>query len=252
MVSREEHLEGGNAAGQVVRIGDTVRKPFLPTTPGTVDYVRGLHRAGLDVPMPLGQDSEGRQVWEYIPGRLIQDDLPLDASALHRVGWMVRRIHDASPPAGDLGGDWEVLIPTSGADVICHNDLAPWNLIVGENDRWVFIDWDGTGPSTRLWDLAYSAQSFALLNEDQDPALASVRLRHFIDGYGADIATRRALPPAMAERTAAMLAFLTDAQATGSEPWASMYASGHGAYWRSTTAYIREHESIWHDALVST
>ena len=31
-----------------------------------------------------------------------------------------------------------------------------WNL-VRDRDRWVFIDWDGARPGSRLWDLACSA-----------------------------------------------------------------------------------------------
>lgn len=245
----EVQLDGGNAAGRVVRIGDTVRKPHLDSTPATIDFVTGLRRAGVDVPLPAGRDAEGRQIWEFVPGHLIQDDLPLDEAALCRVGRMIRQIHDASPLAGGLRAHGDVLIPIAGADLICHNDLAPWNLIVGDDDRWVFIDWDGAGPSTRLWDLAYAAQSFALLNADQDPALAGIRLRWFVDGYGADGAIRRALPGVMAQRTAAMYALLAGANASGREPWGSMYENGHGAYWRSTAEYIRAHEGVWREAL---
>lgn len=245
----EEELDGGNAAGRVVRIGDTVRKPFLDSTPATIDFVTALRRAGVDVPLPAGRDAEGRQIWEYVPGRLIQDDLPLDETALRRVGRMIRQIHDASPSSDSLSGHDNVLIPATGADLICHNDLAPWNLIVGDDDRWVFIDWDGAGPSTRLWDLAYAAQSFALLNADQDAALAGARLRWFVDGYGAEAATRQALPEVMTQRTAAMHALLEDAHASGREPWGSMYLNGHGEYWRSTSEYIGAHQSDWHEAL---
>nr|WP_314844353.1 phosphotransferase [uncultured Microbacterium sp.] len=246
---QEERLEGGNAAGLVVRIGDTVRKPFLSTTPATVEFVLDLQDAGLDLPEPRGRDAVGRQIWEYVPGRLMQDDMPTDSVALQRVGRMIRRIHDASPRAG-RADDSEVLIPTAGADLICHNDLAPWNLIVGESDRWVFIDWDGAGPSTRLWDLAYAAQSFALLNAEQDPATAARRLRALIDGYDADASMRSELPQAMVDRTRAMFALLRDSHATGREPWGSMFTSGHGAYWRATASFIERNVDVWRDALL--
>lgn len=69
---------------------------------------------------------------------------------------------------------WSTLIPAVGPELVCHNGLAPGNLVAGEH--LAFIDWDGAGPSTRLWDLAYAAQSFALLNDGQDPGEAAVRL----------------------------------------------------------------------------
>jgi len=40
-----------------------------------------------------------------------------------------------------------------------------------DGDRWVFIDWDwGLAPGSRLWDLAWTAQSFVPLAAGGDPA----------------------------------------------------------------------------------
>ena len=48
--------------------------------------------------------------------------------------------------------------------IIAHQDLAPWNLVIG--DRWAFIDWDTAAPGTRLWDLAYAVHGFVPLSAD--------------------------------------------------------------------------------------
>ncbi len=193
MVEDEQELTGGNASESVVRIGHTVRKPWMENSAAVQSYLGALRSSGVDVPQPLGRDADGRHVVEYIEGILALDQLPLGQDDLLRVGRMIRHIHDASEevviPNPD---DWNMLLPAENPNLMCHNDLAPWNLIMG--DRWVFIDWDGCGPSTRLWDLAYAAQSFGMLFAEQPVEDAALRFRAVVDGYEADDALRKALP----------------------------------------------------------
>jgi Ser/Thr protein kinase RdoA (MazF antagonist) len=247
-VDEEEALAGGNAGGTVVRIGDTVRKPWTAATPSVVSFVEHLRGAGVDAPAPLGRDEQGRQVQEFVPGRLAMGADPLSLSELRRVGAMVRSIHDASagfvPP---LGAVWDTAIPAPEADLVCHNDLAPWNLIVGE--RWVFIDWDASGPSTRLWDLAYAAQAFTLNDPGRAAEESAEALAAFVDGYCADEELRDDLPTEMGRRTQAMYDLLHSSSLAGREPWASMFETGHGAHWQAVTRYVTAHREVWARAL---
>lgn len=165
-----------------------------------------------------------------------------------RAGALVRSIHDASEGLeADALGLGTALIPVEQPDLVCHGDLTPWNLVVG--DRWVFIDWDGAASSTRLWDLAYSAQAFTLNDPGEEPTRAAVNLRAFLDGYGADAAIRAALADALPERAWAMHRLLETAHRDGREPWGSMYVNGHGAHWRGIAEYLEANEAIWRDAL---
>ncbi|WP_454294485.1 phosphotransferase [Salana multivorans] len=248
----EEALEGGNSAFGVVRVGATVRKPWLPTTPRVHELMVALRSAGIDVPEPRGRDRAGRQVLEHVPGHLAMGGPPLSLAELGLVGSLVRQLHDAAEPVAVGPEPWPVLLPPpeddTGARLLCHNDLAPWNLVLGE--RWVFIDWDGAGPSTRSWDLAYAAQTFTLNDPDVAPAVAAGRLAALVAGYDPDPQLRAALTDAIVARPAAMRDHLAAAAASGWEPWASMHRDGHGEHWSRAAEHVREHRGVWRAALL--
>lgn len=244
----EQQLEGGNASGAVIKFGDTVRKAWAKSTPSIHAYMRSLRDSGVDVPAVFGRDENGRQILEYVPGELAMNLAPFTPLEFERVGALVRLIHDASSQFAPADGMiWTTAIPAPGDDLVCHNDLAPWNLICGE--RWVFIDWDAAAPSTRLWDLACSAQAFTLGNPEADPARAAADLAAFVNGYNADDELRAALPSVMGERAAAMLDLLATSYSTGHEPWATMFTSGHGDHWRAVAEYVKSREDTWRAAL---
>jgi len=248
----EHALAGGNVAAEVVRVGNTVRKPAGNWTPAVESLLAHLGASGFPgAPRTLGRDERGRHVLEYVPGILAQDLPPLDQAGLYRVGRLIRDFHDASesfePPPG---ARWQTLIRPDREDLICHHDLAPWNLVAGA-DRWVFIDWDGAGPGSRLWDLAYAMTGFVPLASGGDPAADGLRIRALADGYGLSQAQRRELPPRIAAHTRGMFEVLRCAAVTGEQPWARLYAEGHGDYWGPAADYIERHFGTWEAALTA-
>jgi Ser/Thr protein kinase RdoA (MazF antagonist) len=241
----EELLAGGNVA-VVVRSGGTVRKPWTRATPAVHAFLRHLRDKGVPgVPAVLGRDAQGRQVLEYVPGVHGELAPPMTVAELRRLGAMVRVLHDASadfvPPPGAV---WEVAIPPDGADLVCHQDLAPWNLI-RDGDTWTFIDWDAAAPGTRLWDLAYVAQTFTPLVAGGDPAVDAPRLRAVLDGYGLDEAGRDALPAVLVARTRAMYDLLEGGSRSGVQPWARLWDEGHGVHWGGAADYLAAHLGAW-------
>ncbi|MEV7184981.1 aminoglycoside phosphotransferase family protein [Kitasatospora sp. NPDC093102] len=260
-MSREEEqpLSGGNTSAGVVRVGDTVRRPAGPWTPAVHALLEHLHAAGFRAaPRPLGLDGQGREVLTYQPGRVVwpdRFDLLDPAERLARVARLIREFHDAvrdfTPPPD---ARWQVLMPPDDADIIAHNDLAPWNLVVGAEHQWSFIDWDTAAPGTRLWDLAYALHGFLPLSAQPDRRLAdadaAARLRVFVDAYGLDEGERRALVPLLGPRTRAMHDFLRDRAGRGVQPWARLWTEGHGEVWRSDAEYIERRRERWSGALL--
>lgn len=245
-MSDHEVLAGGNVAGQVVRIGSTVRKPAHAATDAVDALLRHLNDVGFTgAPRTFGRDDEGRHVLEYVPGVLADVRPPTD---LARVGRLVSEFHDAvadfRPPPD---ARWNVVIPPDRVELICHHDLAPWNLVVG--DRWVFIDWDGAGPGSRLWDLAYAAHGFVPLGPGGDPDVDGPRLRALADGYRLDAQGRDALPALIGAHTRAMYDLLRRSAVTGEQPWARLFAEGHGDHWGPAADYIERNAATWTAAL---
>ncbi len=249
MAEVEVALSGGNVAVGVVRIGGTVRKPVTPATPAVEAVLRHLEVVGFTgAPRSLGRDERGRQVLEYVDGPIAKGQ-PMTATDLGRVGRLVRDLHEAlasfHPPAE---ARWDVAIPPDRTELVCHHDLAPWNLVLGA-DRWVFIDWDGAGPGSRLWDLAYAAQSFVPLSPGGDPTTDAPRLRALVEAYGADAGERKELPALIAAHTRGMFDLLVDGARTGHQPWARLHAEGHADYWGPAADYVADHADTFAAAL---
>ncbi|NUR94891.1 MAG: aminoglycoside phosphotransferase, partial [Kribbellaceae bacterium] len=107
----EEVLTGGNVADIVVRIGSTVRKPALAHTAGVEAVLEHLDDKDF-APRTLGRDDHGRHVLEYIPGTLADTLPPLTIDELHRIGRLIRELHDAMEtfePAPDAA--WHPAVP---------------------------------------------------------------------------------------------------------------------------------------------
>jgi hypothetical protein len=196
---QETPLAGGKL-NRVVRIGDTVHRPAGPWTPMVHDLLRHLRARGFTLgPQPLGFDGAGREILSYVPGQTVGDSLPWpdwvwEETLLASVGRATARYHQAVRdfrPAGVLPWRWG---PAElGPDqIVCHHDLAPYNVVVSHGRLQGIIDWDLVGPGTIRSELAFVAWQWVPL---QDPAIARFfgwrtrphlvrRLLLILDSYG--------------------------------------------------------------------
>lgn len=231
-------------------LGLTVRKPATRATYGVHALLTHLTNVGFaGAPRSFGVDEQERHVLEYVPGTTADDDAPFDHDELTRLGELVRDLHDAAesfePPPGV---QWHVTIPSNRAELVCHNDISPWNL-VRDGERWVLLDWDGAGPGSRVDELASVGQAFLPLQPDGDPHRDGERLRSLVDGYGLPAGQRPGLVQAAADHTRGVYDLLVDGARTGAEPWASLYAAGHAEHWESASDYVRRNRGELRAAL---
>lgn len=188
----EEILAGGNST-VVTRVGQTVRRTAGPWTPTVQALLATLRAAGIEqVPEPLGLDEQGREVLSYRPGTVGLYPLPAwvwTPQILIDVGRLLRRMHDASVGFAPADPVWQ-LPGHEPAEVICHNDVASYNLIFDDDGLLTgMIDFDTASPGPRIWDLAYAAYRLVPYVEDAGPlaptaADREARLELMLEAYG--------------------------------------------------------------------
>lgn len=190
-MSTPEPLAGGTSTA-VIRIGDTVRRTAGPWTPTIHALLRRLRAAGItEVPEPLGLDTEGREILSYRPGEVAGYPLPdwlWVPDIVDQAGALLRRIHDASAGFDHPDAVWQ-LPSHQPAEVICLNDVAPYNMVFDDGRLTGVIDIDTASPGPRIWDLAYLAYRLVPFVEDAGEPFApdeqQGRLDRLISAYGA-------------------------------------------------------------------
>ena len=188
-------LLGGTAnRGNVVRIGDTVRRPLRATSTSTHALLRHLAAVGFaGAPRFLGVDEQGREVLSFVPGDAVTPPYPLSAltdEALVSVALLLREYHEAVSTFDAGPFAWPASPPTPCAgEIVSHNDLNLDNVVFRGGRAVALIDFDLASPGSRVWDVACAARLWAPLRPDHHirdarRGRALDRFRLLVDAYG--------------------------------------------------------------------
>ena len=190
----DEVLTGGSLT-PVVRRGDTVRRQMGPWTPGVhalLQYLRSEDFLGC--PEVLGVDGH-HEVLAHLPGEVLvypPTGWFLGPTIPRAIGELLRRLHDAMPPLGEIA--FCPPYPAEGAhEIVCHGDFSPTNLLFVGGRPSAVLDFDFAGPGPRAWDVASCLYRTAPLHAPElyavwgqpAPSLPQLlqRARDFLAGY---------------------------------------------------------------------
>ena len=176
---QEVSLVGGNMSA-VVRRGQTVRRTAGPWTPTIHHLLDHLRRHGITwLPRPLGIDERGREVLTYLPGTVPNYPLPpwvWTERVLTDAAARLAELHQASAGFDVADAVWQ-LPAHEPVEVICLNDVAPYNMVFDTDHQLVaMIDIDTASPGPRARDLAYLAYRLVPLTQAADTGYDAVSM----------------------------------------------------------------------------
>ncbi|GLY18645.1 phosphotransferase [Kineosporia sp. NBRC 101677] len=250
-MSAEEVLTGG--VNEVVRIGNTVRRPTGPWTPAVHGLLQHLREQGFTAaPAVHGVTDDGHEVLDFIPGEVSNyppTPAARSAQALTSAARLLRAYHDCTVDYAAAAGDGWMLPARSPVEVICHSDYAPHNCVLSGEEVVGIIDFDTAHPGPRLWDVAYAVYRWAPLtapaNDSGFGAVAeqALRARQFCDAYGLDGAGRAGLIDMVVTRLHALVDFMRAQAQAGSAAFASHVADGHDRLYLADVEHVLGHRA---------
>jgi hypothetical protein len=259
----EVPLRGGfTNAGRIARVGDTVRRPWRPTSPATRALLEHLERVGFDgAPRFLGKDDRGREVLSFVAGEAAVEPVPgwaLTDAALVSVAELLRGYHDAVASFDGGAHTWPHAVPTRFRGVIVsHNDPNLDNVVFADGRAVALIDFDLASPASAAWDVACAARLWAPLRDERDVPLSLrgrtlARLRLFADAYRMPRRDRGRLVDAMVHTHDWCYGVVQTAVASGHESFGEMWTHGGAGRARRTRNWIVAHGEEMRSALAAT
>jgi hypothetical protein len=235
------------------KVGHAVHRNPLNDTTTPHRFLRHLRATGFQlVPEPLGFLADGTERLSYIEGRAASPPYvpeQISDDALVNVSKVVRQFHDAGShfawPSDNEWHGYDIVRPAH-FDCIGHNDLAPWNFVFDGSTVSGIIDWDACGPSSRIWDFAYTVHHFVPFHPDNELEAWGwstrphryERLQLMVEAYGSDKTSIPDLLDAAILRLASMGSYIARRVRLGDPAFAVEAREDHASAYFAASAHV--------------
>lgn len=184
---------------------------------------------------------------------MLSDEVLVDVAS------MLRSFHDASAsftPQPSM--EWMLSYPGEDPhEVMCHNDVAPYNVIFVNGKPTGIIDFDTACPGPRLWDMVYTLYTFVPLGRFvpdtngqllcYDPVIHAVerkkRILLFFEAYGMILPTN--VIEYLLLRLEELCKTLLTKTRNGEQEFAKMVREGHVEHYRADIEFIKVYGKEW-------
>ncbi len=189
-------LNGGMRTESVLKIGDKVHRTRSSNYKFIHSILLYLEKNSFAYsPKFIGFDKNDREILTYIAGE-VPRTFTLSLNQKIESIKILKNFHDLLAEHKSVG-EYET---------ICHNDFAPWNIIVKNNNVVGVIDFDECAPGYRIDDVAYFIWTFLDLGVSEDTDEKQIRdISTLIDTY--ELNEREAFIPAILKQQNRILNF---------------------------------------------
>ena len=254
-----ERFDDGNMA-DVYRLGDRVRKPKGTWWPATRQVLRYLEDAGYPHSQRITSESSDLVDFRYVDGNTISPDLhgADDDHTLIVIGTRVREMHDTlidfRLDPGTETVPWPISPP--GNNILCHNDISPWNTVMLDDEVQAFIDWDLVSFGTREWELAWMCWRWAPIYPQGERTAFSAdsqaaRCRTLLEAYGLDALNLDDFVALIDRRMESALEVVEQLGAQGVPGFDRLLATGMHLSGHEDRAWLAEHAPLFRSRLES-
>ncbi len=248
-----EELQGGRDG--IFKNGNTVQRPMGKWSPTIHRLLKHLESIGFSKsPQFIGIENE-KEILSFVDGETY--DYPLvgtigSEEAVITAGKLLRELHDSTESflEFDKGNEQTWMLPSRNPqEVICHGDFTPYNVALNGNNVVGIFDFDVSHPAPRIWDLAFSAYSWApfLTNEGCVTGTLPDQIRRaklFLDSYGASVEHRKSFVSVVTDRLHCVVNHMKAEAKNGNVKFQQDIDNGHHLGYIADIEYLRVNETM--------